>query len=100
MPGGTFALNVGGKEAAGNHVSGAIVGGTGKYNGAVGNFNSKGTGGENSPETLTFNYILPYSELCPAVRPEKRAVRSGSALALMRLQTRLRKLCSYRMVIQ
>jgi hypothetical protein len=59
VPGGTFALNVGGKEAAGNHVSGAIVGGTGKYNGAVGNFNSKGTGGENSPETLTFNYILP-----------------------------------------
>jgi hypothetical protein len=50
---------VGGKEAAGEDVSGAIVGGTGKYNGAVGSFSSKGGGGENAPKTLTFNYILP-----------------------------------------
>jgi hypothetical protein len=59
VPGGSFALNVGGKEAAGEDVSGAIVGGTGKYNGALGNFNSKGAGGENAPKTLSFNYILP-----------------------------------------
>jgi hypothetical protein len=59
VPGGTFALNAGGKEAAGEDVSGAIVGGTGKYNGAVGNFSSTGGGGESAPKTLTFNYILP-----------------------------------------
>lgn len=58
VPGGGFALNAGGKEI-GNNVTGAIVGGTGKYAGAVGTFSSKGSGGGNSPETLTFNYILP-----------------------------------------
>jgi hypothetical protein len=58
VPGGGFALNVGGK--VGNGVSGAIVGGTGKYAGAVGTFSSKPDGsGENAPETLTFNYTLP-----------------------------------------
>ncbi len=58
VPGGGFALNVGGK--VGNGVTGAIVGGTGKYAGAVGTFSSKPNGsGENAPETLTFNYILP-----------------------------------------
>jgi len=60
VPGGTFALNVGGKEILGGNVSGAIVGGTGKYNGAVGNFTGKSSSGqENSPSTLSFNYILP-----------------------------------------
>jgi hypothetical protein len=60
VPGGTFALNVGGKEILGGNVSGAIVGGTGKYNGAVGNFSGKSnSGSENGPTTLTFNYILP-----------------------------------------
>jgi hypothetical protein len=60
VPGGTFALNVGGKEILGGNITGAIVGGTGKYNGAVGTFSSKSSSGsENSPSTLTFNYILP-----------------------------------------
>ncbi len=60
VPGGTFALNVGGKEILGGNITGAIVGGTGKYNGAVGSFSSKSTSGsEGSPVTLTFNYILP-----------------------------------------
>jgi hypothetical protein len=61
VPGGSFALNVGAKEV-GNDVEGAIVGGTGKYNGAVGNFSSKeegGSGSEEGPSTLTFNYTLP-----------------------------------------
>lgn len=59
VPGGSFALNVGGKSV-GNDITGAIVGGTGKYNGALGTFTSKATEkGENSPEDLTFNYILP-----------------------------------------
>jgi hypothetical protein len=58
VPGGGFALNVGGKSI-GNSVSGAIVGGTGKYTGATGTFSSKSSGGENSPSTLTLNYTLP-----------------------------------------
>jgi hypothetical protein len=58
VPGGSFALNVGGKSI-GNDVSGAIVGGTGKYAGATGTFSSKSSGGENSPSTLTFDYTLP-----------------------------------------
>ncbi len=61
VPGGSFALNVGGKEAVGGStVSGSITGGTGKYNGAVGNFSSKATGGGESPmKEDSFNYILP-----------------------------------------
>jgi hypothetical protein len=58
VPGGGFALNVGGKSI-GNSVSGAIVGGTGKYAGATGTFSSKSSGGENSPSTVTFDYTLP-----------------------------------------
>jgi hypothetical protein len=59
VPGGGFALNVGGKEI-GSGISGAIIGGTGKYAGAVGTFSSKVVGsGRNSPEELTFDYILP-----------------------------------------
>ena len=61
VPSGSFALNVGGKGVLeGGGVSGSIIGGTGKYNGAVGNFSSKPTGkSEGSPTNLTFNYILP-----------------------------------------
>jgi len=62
VPGGTFALNVGGKGViAGKGVSGAIIGGTGKYNGALGNFSSKpmSSSGEEGPKEVTFNYILP-----------------------------------------
>jgi hypothetical protein len=61
VPGGGFALNVGGKEI-GSAVSGAIVGGTGKYAGAVGTFTSKEESagkGEEGPSTLTFHYTLP-----------------------------------------
>jgi hypothetical protein len=60
-PGGTFALSAGGKEVLGAAgVTGAIVGGTGRYNGAVGTFTSKPTGsGENGPSEFTLNYILP-----------------------------------------
>jgi hypothetical protein len=59
VPGGSFALNVGGKSI-GNDITGAIVGGTGKYEGALGTFTSKATeSGGNSPEELTFHYILP-----------------------------------------
>jgi hypothetical protein len=59
-PGGSFALSAGSKEIfteAG--VSGAIVGGTGKYNGALGSFTSKPTSGNSGASNLTFNYILP-----------------------------------------
>jgi hypothetical protein len=60
VPGGSFALNVGGKGAIGGTVSGAITGGTGKYNGAVGNFSSVAKGGGESPmKEDSFNYILP-----------------------------------------
>lgn len=62
VPGGTFALNVGGKGVvAGKGVFGAITGGTGKYNGALGNFSSKpkSSSGEEGPKEVTFNYILP-----------------------------------------
>ncbi len=62
VPGGTFALNVGGKGViAGKGVFGAITGGTGKYNGALGNFSSKPTSssGEGGPKEVNFNYILP-----------------------------------------
>jgi hypothetical protein len=59
VPGGSFSLNVGGKSI-GENVSGAIVGGTGKYEGALGGFSSKSEGGaKTGNETLTFNYILP-----------------------------------------
>ncbi len=59
VPGGTFALSLGGKSVGGKTgKSGAIVGGTGKYNGAVGNFVTS-SGSENSPSPVTFNYILP-----------------------------------------
>ena len=61
VPGGSFALNAGGKGiGGGNGVSGAIVGGTGKYNGALGNFSSKPiNNAKGGPKEVTFNYILP-----------------------------------------
>jgi hypothetical protein len=61
VPGGTFALNAGGKGiGGGNGVSGSIIGGTGKYNGALGNFSSKPTSNaKGGPKEVTFNYILP-----------------------------------------
>jgi hypothetical protein len=57
VSGGQLALNVGG--AVGNNVSGAIVGGTGKYTGATGTFDSKQTGGSNGPMEDTFKVVLP-----------------------------------------
>ena len=61
VPGGSFALNVGGKDAIGSgSITGSITGGTAKYNGAVGNFSSKAKGGgENPMKEDSFNYILP-----------------------------------------
>jgi hypothetical protein len=53
VPGGSLALNVGGK--IGNNVSGAIVGGTGKYAGATGTFSSSGK----NAQTDTYNITLP-----------------------------------------
>lgn len=53
VPGGTLALNVGGD--AGNNVSGAITGGTGKYAGATGTFTSVGK----NAQTDTYNITLP-----------------------------------------
>ena len=54
VPDGQLALNVGGE--VGGDVTGAIVGGTGKYSGATGTFISKSTdGGSND----TFNVTLP-----------------------------------------
>lgn len=59
-PGGTFALSAGSKEIfTGAGVSGAITGGTGKYNGALGSFTSKPMSGSSGGSNLTFNYILP-----------------------------------------
>jgi hypothetical protein len=58
VQGGTLALNVGGK--IGNGVSGSITGGTGKYAGATGTFNSAPTGkGGNAPMADTYNITLP-----------------------------------------
>jgi len=54
VPDGQLALNVGGE--IGEDVSGAIVGGTGKYAGATGTFTSKSSG-EGSKDT--FNVTLP-----------------------------------------
>ncbi len=61
VPGGSFALNAGGKGiGGGNGVSGSIIGGTGKYNGALGNFSSKPMSNvKGGPKEVTFNYILP-----------------------------------------
>jgi hypothetical protein len=60
VPGGTFALNLGGKSIGNGTHNGAIVGGTGKYNGALGTFSSaKNGGGEHPSETVTFSYTLP-----------------------------------------
>ena len=57
-PGGTFALSAGSKEIFTKvGVSGAITGGTGKYNGALGSFTSKPM--SSGASNLTFNYILP-----------------------------------------
>jgi hypothetical protein len=57
VPGGTLALSVGG--SLGNNVSGAIVGGTGKYAGATGTFSSVHTGGKNGPRDDTAHITLP-----------------------------------------
>ncbi|MEK6251407.1 MAG: hypothetical protein AABM43_05600 [Actinomycetota bacterium] len=54
VPDGQLGLNVGGQ--VGDNVSGAIVGGTGKYAGATGTFTSKSSG-EGSKDT--FNITLP-----------------------------------------
>ena len=54
VPDGQLALNIGG--VIGDNVSGAIVGGTGKYEGATGTFTSKSSG-EGSADT--FNVTLP-----------------------------------------
>jgi hypothetical protein len=54
VPGGQLVLNVGG--TVGEDVTGAIVGGTGNYEGATGTFTSK-SAGEGSQDT--FNITLP-----------------------------------------
>ncbi len=54
VPDGQLAINVGGE--VGGDVSGAIVGGTGKYEGATGTFTSKSSG-EGSEDA--FNITLP-----------------------------------------
>jgi hypothetical protein len=53
VPGGTLALSMGGDIDL--HVSGAIVGGTGKYAGATGTFTSVGR----FEKTDTYNITLP-----------------------------------------
>jgi hypothetical protein len=61
VPGGTLALNVGGKNI-GSNITGSIVGGTGKYAGATGTFTSvdAGGGGKGDPSsTDTFEITLP-----------------------------------------
>jgi hypothetical protein len=55
VPDGQLALNVGGDDI-GQDVTGAIVGGTGKYEGATGTFTSKSSG-QGSEDT--FNITLP-----------------------------------------
>jgi hypothetical protein len=54
VPDGQLALSVGGEIA--QDVTGAIVGGTGKYEGATGTFTSKSLGGDTID---TFNVTLP-----------------------------------------
>lgn len=56
VPGGDLALNAGGTVSG--TVSGSIVGGTGKYTGATGTFESKPAGG-NGENNDTFEYTLP-----------------------------------------
>lgn len=55
VPDGTLALNAGG--TIGEEVSGAIVGGTGKYAGATGTFTS--VNADNGGSDDTFNITLP-----------------------------------------
>jgi hypothetical protein len=57
VPGGQLAINVGG--AVGDNITGAIVGGTGKYTGASGTFSSKSRPGDNAPTDDTFTITLP-----------------------------------------
>jgi hypothetical protein len=55
VPDGQLVLNLTGSEI-GQNATGAIVGGTGKYEGATGTFTSKGSGGRTED---TFNITLP-----------------------------------------
>lgn len=56
VPDGQLSLNVGG--TIGESVTGAIIGGTGKYTGATGTFVSKSPSG-NAPSNDTFTITLP-----------------------------------------
>jgi hypothetical protein len=56
VEGGTLALNVGGKDV-GENITGAITGGTGKYEGATGSFTS--VNGANNTSADTFDITLP-----------------------------------------
>ena len=50
VPGGQLFLSVGGKPFATNTTSGAVSGGTGTYEGAIGSFTSVGE--DNSKDTI------------------------------------------------
>jgi hypothetical protein len=58
LSGGSLSLSVGGKSFAGGTTKGAVVGGTGKYAGATGDFSSTESGG-NQPSQDTFHIFVP-----------------------------------------
>jgi hypothetical protein len=55
LPGGTLTLAVGGKPFFGNHTTGSVVGGSGKYEGATGGFTSVG----DNHSRDTFHIFVP-----------------------------------------
>jgi len=57
LPGGTLALSVGGRVFAEDNVRGAVIGGTGKYAGAAGNFSTKEEKGGTSKDV--FQIFVP-----------------------------------------
>jgi hypothetical protein len=58
LPGGNLSLAVGGK-VFGGVTRGSVVGGTGKYEGAIGSFSS--TNSDNAPSHDTFHIFVPKS---------------------------------------
>ena len=59
IPGGTLTVTVGGKAFGGGTTRGAVVGGTGDYEGAIGGFTSSDESGTDRPSTDTFHLYIP-----------------------------------------
>ena len=59
IPGGTLTLTVGGTAFGAGTTRGAIVGGTGHYEGATGSFTSSDESGTDKPSQDTFKLFIP-----------------------------------------